>query len=102
MNRPTSQPMSQSVKIRQWLLAGFVALLALVTLSLVNQLTAARIARNERAWFEAQIDAMIPAVLHDNDLLNDRTLVIAPDALGDRNPVAIYYHCAGARLQWPD
>ena len=69
--------MNQTVKIRQWLLAGFVVLLALVTLSLVNQLTAARIARNERAWFEAQIGAMIPATLHDNDLLNDRTLVIA-------------------------
>jgi electron transport complex protein RnfG len=66
------------------------ALLCLGVLTLIAQLTAARIARNERAWFAAQINTLVPAALHDNDLLSDKTWVRAPEALGTRNPVAVF------------
>src|ERR1700741_4080038 len=49
------------------------ALICLGALSVVAHLTAARIARNERAWFAAQVNALVPAQLHDNDLLTDKT-----------------------------
>ena len=70
-------------------LAVFAAL-GLLVLSAVAHFTAARIARNERAWFEAQINTLVPRELFDNDLLLDRTFVTEPDALGTRNPVAVY------------
>jgi electron transport complex protein RnfG len=80
---------------KQLLLITVIGSLCLVCLSLAMQLTQARIARNERAWFNAQINVLIPAELHDNDLLSDRTLVSAPAELGTRNQVAVYR----ARLQ---
>jgi electron transport complex protein RnfG len=65
-------------------------LLCLGGLSIVAHLTAARIARNEYAWLDAQINALVPDALHDNDLLADKAWVRAPEALGTRNPVAVY------------
>jgi electron transport complex protein RnfG len=72
------------------LLLVLVAVLAYGVLLAIAQLTAARIEHNERAWFEAQIKALVPANLHDNDLLTDRIEVVAPDSLGTRRPLAIY------------
>ncbi|MGD9842867.1 MAG: electron transport complex subunit RsxG [Steroidobacteraceae bacterium] len=83
MSKPTLKP-------AQLLLVTAIGLICLVVLSLAMQFTQARIARNERAWLEAQINVLVPAELHDNDLLSDRTLVLAPDELGTRNPLAIY------------
>lgn len=73
-------------------LAGLllVAVVAYLALQVVARLTAARIAHNERAWFEAQIDVLVPSALHDNDLLTDRIDVVAPELLGTRRPVAVY------------
>lgn len=75
---------------KQLLTLAVFVVFCLVVLSIAAQLTANRIARNERAWFEAQINALVPAELHDNDLLTDKTTVRAPEALGSRNPVAVY------------
>lgn len=75
---------------KQLLALGVFLLACLAVLALTAQLTAQRIARNERAWFEAQINALVPTELHDNDLLTDTIKVRAPDALGTRNPVAVY------------
>lgn len=55
-----------------------------------SKLTASRIEHNERAWFEAQIDALVPSAMHDNDMLTDRIEVVAPESLGTRRPVTIY------------
>jgi electron transport complex protein RnfG len=74
----------------QLLMLAVVIVACLAILGFAAQLMANRIARNERAWFEAQINALVPAELHDNDLLTDRIEVSAPEALGTRNPVAIY------------
>lgn len=75
---------------KQLLMLTVVIAVCLAILGIAAQLTANRIARNERAWFEAQINALVPAELHDNDLLTDRIEVSAPEALGTRNPVSIY------------
>lgn len=75
---------------RQLLTLVVIIAACLALLVLAAQFTANRIARNERAWFEAQIETMVPAELHDNDLLADRIEVNAPDALGTRKPVAVY------------
>ncbi len=75
---------------RQLLGLAVAMVVCLAILGIAAQLTAKRIERNERAWFEAQINALVPADLHDNDLLTDRIEVDAPEALGTRNPVAVY------------
>ncbi|MGC3980989.1 MAG: electron transport complex subunit RsxG [Steroidobacteraceae bacterium] len=73
-------------------LLGFAILLLLcvVAIAITAQLTRQHIARNERAWFTAQIEALIPAELHDNDLLNDKIEVYASEALGTRKAVPVY------------
>jgi electron transport complex protein RnfG len=75
---------------KQLLALAVFVLLCLGVLSLIAHFTAARIARNEHAWFAAQINALIPATLHDNNLLTDKTWVSAPEALGTRKAVAVY------------
>jgi electron transport complex protein RnfG len=93
MANPVHNPVTSKTDTRrgkQLLTLAVVIVVCLSILALARQLTAVRIARNERAWFEAQINALVPTDLHDNDLLTDRIEVIAPDALGTRNPVAVY------------
>jgi electron transport complex protein RnfG len=70
------------------LLAVAVTLAAMLTL--VANRTTEKIARNESAWIKQRLDALVPAQLHDNDLLADRILVTAPAILGIAGPVAIY------------
>ncbi len=79
-----------SGKARRLITLLLAAAAGLGVLLLAARLTEQRIARNERAWFEAQLDALVPRALHDNDLLSDTLQVTAPDALGTRNPVSIY------------
>lgn len=52
--------------------------------------TRARIEHNERAWFDAQLQALIPATLHDNDLLSDRVELSMPNAMGPASTVTVY------------
>ena len=60
------------------------------TLTFVANATRDRIARNELAWIQQRLDALVPADLHDNDMLADRIQMTAPDLLGIREPVTIY------------
>lgn len=55
-----------------WLLLFAVTAATLGALIWLAAVTRARIEHNERAWFEAQLAVLIPAALHDNDLLRDR------------------------------
>lgn len=71
-----------------WLI-GLAALLA-AALMLVANATRDRIARNELAWIQERLDALVPADLHDNDMLADRIRVVAPDLLGIAEPVTVY------------
>lgn len=75
---------------KQVLVFVVFAALCLALLQVIAHLTAVRIAHNERAWFEAQVRTLVPDTLHDNDLLTDKAWVRAPEALGTRNPVAVY------------
>jgi Na+-translocating ferredoxin:NAD+ oxidoreductase subunit G len=75
---------------KQLLALLLFAAVAIAVLGIAAKLTAGKIARNERAWFEAQINALVPHELFDNDLLTDKTTVIAAAALGTRNRVAVY------------
>ena len=70
--------------------AACVTVLALIMLYLTQSLTAARIDRNEQAWLNAQINALIPAASHDNDLLADRLQISAPESLGTDSPATIF------------
>ena len=70
-------------------LAVFVAVCVAI-LSLFAGFTASHIERNERAWLETQINALVPEQLHDNDLITDVVKVSAPEFLGTRQPVPVY------------
>jgi electron transport complex protein RnfG len=69
---------------------AMVASLAIIAIYFTWQLTNARIEHNEHAWLEAQINALIPTTLRDNDLLADHIIVVAPELLGTETPVTIY------------
>lgn len=66
-----------------------------VIVSLVASAAKERIERNEQAWLQQRLDALIAPPLHDNDLLMDRIVVSSPDMLGTTAPVTIFR----ARLQ---
>lgn len=78
---------------RKWRAAVIVivtaALLAAV-LALVAGQTRDRIQRNQQAWIQQRLDALIAPQLHDNDLLSDRISVTSPDILGIAQPITIY------------
>lgn len=67
-----------------------IAVALAAALTFVAGVTRDRIARNEDAWIQARLDALVPAALHDNDMLADRIDVTAPDILGIPEAVAIY------------
>jgi electron transport complex protein RnfG len=60
-----------------------------VTVAVIASLARDRIAVNERAWFVAHLNALIPPSIHDNDLYADSIVVTAPDLLGTA-PTTIY------------
>jgi electron transport complex protein RnfG len=67
-----------------------VAAAVVATLVYVNHATHQRIERNERAWLKERLDTLVPAALHDNDLLADYTTVIAPAVFGTAAPIGVY------------
>lgn len=77
------------------LIATAVVLAAL--LAFVASRTRDQISRNEQSWIQQRLDALIPQQSHDNDLLNDRIQVVAPDILGIAQPITIYRARLGAR-----
>jgi len=71
------------------LLAGFaIAGVALVTLTW--QKTAPQIAENERHVLVNMLNEVLPAEMHDNDLLDDAISVQGSELLGTAAPVTIY------------
>jgi len=67
-----------------------VGALATVLLAVLANFTRARIARNEQAWIQEHLDALVPPTSHDNDLLGDAVSVVSPELLGTDQPVMIY------------
>jgi electron transport complex protein RnfG len=70
------------------LIAGLVGMIVVVTV--LAQLTHERIARNERLWLIAKLDALVPPELRDNDLYTDRIQIRSLDMLGTDAPVTAY------------
>src|SRR5882724_7600231 len=72
--------------------AALAATCAIVVASIavISNLTRDRIDENQRAWFVARLDALIPAALRDNDVFADRILVVDRDLLGTSESIAIY------------
>lgn len=78
--------------------AGLLALFALVGTTLVATTehgTKERIIANERAFILRTLDVLVDPVRYDNDLLEDRLSVVAPEALGTSRALPVYR----ARLQ---
>lgn len=67
-----------------------IAAAAGALLTFVASSTREKIARNEMAWIQQRLNSLVPAELHDNDMLADRIAVKAPDLLGIPEPVTIY------------
>lgn len=67
-----------------------VAVALAVMLTLIASATRQRIERNQQAWIQQRLDALIDPQAHDNDLLSDRIQVVAPDILGIARPVTVY------------
>lgn len=71
------------------LLAAIAAGVVLV-LGVIQRATEVQIERNQRAWFLAQLNELVPAAAYDNDLLMDRVSLRAPAALGTNHPQPVY------------
>jgi electron transport complex protein RnfG len=54
----------------------------IVSVIVITSLTRTRIVANERAWFVARLEGLIPTSAYDNDLYADAITVNAPDLLG--------------------
>jgi electron transport complex protein RnfG len=70
------------------LIAGLIGMIVVVTV--LAQLTHERIARNERLWLIAKLDALVPPELRDNDFYADRIKIRSRDMLGTDAPVTAY------------
>lgn len=81
--------MSARFSPRAVLVSVAVLFAATVLLFVLHALTAQRIEHNENAWLEAQLNALVPPELHDNDLLVDHIQVEAEE-LGSEQPVDVF------------
>lgn len=77
---------------RGWSAAILIAIAAALAalLTFVASSTREKIARNELAWIQQRLNSLVPAELHDNDMLADRIAMASPDLLGISEPVTIY------------
>jgi electron transport complex protein RnfG len=75
---------------RGGLLLAVFAVLGGGIVGLTHDLTAERIAENERAALLANLHALVPPGSHDNDIATDTVQVTDPDLLGSADPVTVY------------
>jgi electron transport complex protein RnfG len=92
-NASSSQPAGP---VRPAITLAVIAAILTVLLAGIAHVTRGRIARNEQAWIQQRLDALIAPASHDNDLLADTIAVTAPDLLGTAQPVRIYRARRGA------
>jgi electron transport complex protein RnfG len=65
-------------------------LIAAAVVAVISILTRERIKANELDWYVARLEALVPASLRDNKLIDDRIAVTAPDLLGTSAPISVY------------
>src|SRR5215831_14901125 len=75
---------------RRYTLLVIATLIAASVVGAVAIVSRDRIDANQRAWFIARLDALVPQSLHDNDLYADRIEVVDPDLLGTAARLTIY------------
>lgn len=80
----------RNLRLSALLALAAVAIASLGLLTWLAQQSRARIEHNERAWFEAQLSALIPPQLHDNDLLEDRIDLRMPNASQQTETMKVY------------
>jgi len=72
-----------------WVL-GLFSLIGIGLVSLTHNVTADKIADNERLFVLKNLRVLVPDEMHDNDLLTDVIEFSAPDSFGNKHPVKIY------------
>jgi electron transport complex protein RnfG len=90
MATPANRVSSSWNRGRTAVLIVAIASILAALLSWMASATRDRIERNQQAWLQQRLDALIPPALHDNDLLTDRITVTSPELLGTDRPVPIF------------
>jgi electron transport complex protein RnfG len=67
-----------------------LGIVAAIGLASIDRMTHAQVERNAQEWLIERLDALVPKDRHDNDVITDRVLAVAPDLLGIARPVAVY------------
>lgn len=83
MKLPTHKPLALAI------LLGIMSLVGITLVSLIFQLSKAKIADNQRAAVLQNLKQVLPATLYDNDIVND-TIQVTDRQLGDTLPTTIY------------
>lgn len=83
MKLPAHKPLALAI------LLGVMSLIGISLVSLVFYLSKAKIADNQRAAVLQNLQQVLPAALYDNDIVNDRLEVMAPQ-LSNTSPISIY------------
>lgn len=84
---PPTPPRSVAAQAITLAIIGAALGIALVTIA---NLTRARIARNDQAWIQRHLDALLAPGSYDNDPLTDSITVASAQLLGTTRPVTIY------------
>lgn len=90
MSEPRAGTTTSTPPWRAGLLLATLAVIGVGLLAGVHELTAERIAAQERATLLQRLDEVLPADGYDNDLLADVVIVEAPEALGHDRPIHVY------------
>ncbi|HSN70432.1 MAG TPA: electron transport complex subunit RsxG [Steroidobacteraceae bacterium] len=86
----TGDPTAARSTLAAGLVLAAIAAVVVLVLALVDRATEEQIARNERAWFLAQLNEFVPPGSYDNDWLEDRAFLVAPATFGTLEAVPVY------------
>jgi electron transport complex protein RnfG len=91
MATPTA-PASETPRARIVSIAALVVLALVLAAGLLHLSGALhkRIARNEQAWVLEQLNVLVPATSYDNDVIEDRIAVSAPEFFGTTQPMIVH------------
>lgn len=78
------------VPTRRYIALGVVLVGVIVTVWTIAALTRERIEANERSWYIARLNTLIPETMRDNDLYSDSITVHARERLRGDAPATIY------------
>jgi len=90
--QPDTAPSTESSRHRLYGTIAIVvlAIAAALGLAFIDGLTRERVERNAQEWLTERMNILVPTSAHDNDVLTDKAIAIAPDLLGIARPVIVY------------